>query len=224
MARTPRRQLVDIGSANHCTWRAHDLEMVLESAEAKRFFLFLMATYKTAYGILIHSYCLMGTHPHVLMTSTLGQEAFSAFWKVVNHRFAVWYNRRYGRRGQVVMQRMRSPMIQPDGRHMLTVMRYGDLNPVRAGLVRSTKSWPWSSYRHYAFGEQNDLIDDAPDYLALGFSPAQRRLAYRSLFARAPIERLLRRRPEFVDCSFVGDDVWVALRTDALSAGPPTVA
>ncbi len=34
--------------------------------------------------IRIYAYCIMGTHPHVLCKSTLGQEAFSAFWKGVN--------------------------------------------------------------------------------------------------------------------------------------------
>ncbi len=49
-----------------------------------------------------------------------------------------------------------------------SIMRYGDLNPVRAGLVKSPKDWQFSSYRHYAFGEKNPLIDDASDYVALG--------------------------------------------------------
>jgi putative transposase len=35
-------------------------------------------------------------------------------------------------------------------------MRCGDLNPVRAGLVRSPKDCAWSSHR-YAFGEPNPL-------------------------------------------------------------------
>jgi hypothetical protein len=47
-------------------------------------------------------------------------------------------------------------------------MRYGDLNPVRAGVVKSPKDWKWASYRHHAFGEPDPLIDDAPEYLALG--------------------------------------------------------
>ncbi len=40
-------------------------------------------------------------------------------------------------------------------------MRYGDLNPVRAGLVRSSARWTWSSLRHYAYGETDEFILDA---------------------------------------------------------------
>ena len=223
MARIPRRLLVDLGSTNHCTWRSHNCSLVLEEDDAKRFFLALLQKYAPRHGILVRSYCLMGTHPHVVVVATRGQEEFSRFWKVVNQLFARWYNgRQKSRRGQVVTQRMKSPSIQPDanGRHVLTVMRYGDLNPVRAGMVRSPKDYAWSSYRHYAFGEPNPLVDDEPEYLALGSSPAQRRLAYRQLFA-APLSETLRiRRPDLVEAGFYGDVDWVHQRTPR-AAGPP---
>ena len=163
----------------------------------------------------------MGTHPHVVCTSDLGQEKFSRFWQVVNGRFARWYNARRNRRGQVVMERLRSPRIQGEGAHQLTVMRYGDLNPVRAGLVRSPKDWAWSSYRHYAFGEPNALIDDAVEYLGLGRTGPQRRKAYQSLFALPLSASLRARRPDLVTFPFVGDDLWVANRLEAAGLSPP---
>ncbi len=36
----------------------------------------------------------MGTHPHVVVVASLGQEEFSRFWKLVNQLFARWYNSR----------------------------------------------------------------------------------------------------------------------------------
>jgi putative transposase len=209
VARVARELLVEEDSTNHCTWQAHDHEYVLEVDGAREKLLELIEKHKSKHGILIRSYCLMGSHPHVVCTATKGQEEFSKFWKVVNHRFAWWFNRRRNRRGQVVMERMRSPRIQPTGNHQLTVMRYGDLNPVRAGLVRSPKDWKWSSYRHYAFGERNDLVDDAPDYLALGRTGAERRKAYQSLFAASLTSSLRERRPDLVTAPFVGDALWV---------------
>lgn len=211
MARIPRYLLVESDSTNHCTWRAHDHQRVFEAPGAREKFLELLARYKRTHGILIHSFCLMGTHPHVVCSATRGQEDFSRFWKVVNHGFARWYNKRQGRRGQVVMERLRSPRIQPDGAHQLTVMRYGDLNPVRAGMVRSPKDWKWSSYRHYAFGERHPLIDDAPEYLALARTAPARREAYRSLFAGPLSDALHNRRPDLVYFPFVGDAPWVTM-------------
>jgi putative transposase len=163
----------------------------------------------------------MGTHPHVVCTSTSGQAAFSAFWKAVNQAFARWYNRARNRRGQVVMERLRSPRIQGGGGHLLAVMRYGDLNPVRAGLVRSAKDWRWSSYRHYAFGERDPLIDDAPEYLELGTTAAQRRRSYQGLHALISTRDLRVRRTDLVVSPFIGDQVWVARRWRAAGPSPP---
>jgi putative transposase len=220
MARIPRELLVEPDSTNHCTWRAHDHERVFEADGAREKFLDLLARYKERHGILIHSYCLMGTHPHVVCTASRGQDDFSKFWKVVNHGFAWWFNRRHGRRGQVVMERVLSPRIQGSGGHQLTVMRYGDLNPVRAGLVRSPKDWQWSSYRHYAFGEPNDLIDTAAEYLALGRTGPERRKAYQCLFARESSAALRAPRPNLVALAFIGDAPWVTERATAVGLSP----
>ncbi len=152
--------------------------------------------------------------------ATKGQKAFSAFWKVVNWGFARWYNGRTNGRGQVVMERLRSPRIQ-DGRRQLEVMRYGDLNPVRAGLVRSAGDWKWSSHRHYAYGEQDDLVTDAPEYIALGATPPQRRKAYLHLLARPLTDTLLCRRRDLVEASFIGDSLWVTRLLSNAGLSPP---
>jgi putative transposase len=162
----------------------------------------------------------MGTHPHLLCRATKGQAAFSSFWKLVNWGFARWYNRQTGGRGQVVMERLRSPRIQ-DCRHQIEVMRYGDLNPVRAGLVRSPSQWAWSTFRHYAYGEPNDLITDCPEYLSLGRTGPARRAGYLHLFAAPLTEPLRSRRPDLVHGPFVGDPDWVATRLEACGLSPP---
>jgi putative transposase len=216
----PRALLVAENSTNHCTWRSHGHTLVLASDDACMTFLGLVRKYKDRFGIEVHSYCLMGTHPHVMCRATKGQKAFSEFWKVVNWGFARWYNRRTQGRGQVVMERLRSPRIQ-DARHQLEVMRYGDLNPVRAKLVDSAKRWKWSSHRHYAYGERDDLITDAPEYLALGESAPERRKAYLHLFAGVLIVPYLSRRPDLVDAPFIGDPVWVSVRLAPSGLSPP---
>jgi putative transposase len=221
MPRFRRSWLVESGSTNHCTWRSHNQSLVLDSDEARRKFLDLLAKYKDRYGIEIHAYCLMGTHPHVVVRAANGQEDFSRFWKVVNQCFARWSNRRTHGRGQVVMERLRSPRIRSGGPHALTVMRYADTNPVRAGLVRSPKDWAWSSHRHYAYGEPSHLVTDSPDYVALGRTGRERRKAYLHLFARTLIESLGRRRPDLVIGPFIGDDGWVRRRLAHCGLSPP---
>lgn len=220
MPRLRRSWLVEHGSTNHCTWRSHNHALVLDSDEARKKFLSLLARYKDRHGIEVLAYCLMGTHPHVVVRAASGQEEFSRFWKVVNQCFARWTNRRTSGRGQVVMERLRSPRIRSGGTHPLIVMRYGDMNPVRAGLVRSPKDWRWSSHRHYAYGEPDALITDAPEYLDLGRTPAQRRRAYLHLFAERLVVALTR-QPDLVIGPFIGDEPWVSRRLAHCGLSPP---
>jgi putative transposase len=214
VARIPRRYLVDENTVNHCSWRSHNHSFVFATDEERAKFLELLGEHKEKYGVRILSYCLMGTHPHVVSVATQGQAALSSFWQVVNGRYARWFNARHGRRGQVVMDRFSSPLIQ-DERHLLRTMRYGDQNPVKAGLVRSAARWRWSSHRHYALGEPNDLIDDAPAFLNLGRTAVERRLAYRHLFS-ASLTSAQDGCEQMVTCLFIGDTPWVNDRLQAL--------
>jgi putative transposase len=210
MARAPRRFTVETGSSNHCTWRSHNREIVFrEDAEAEKF-LALLRENKVEHGVLIYSYCLMGTHPHVVTEAKGGAEAFSKFWQKVNGQYASWYNQRHGRRGQLVTDRYKSPRIQ-DERHLLRVMKYADRNPVKAGLAPGPSHWRWSSYRHYAFGEPNDLIDDAPAYLRLGATAVQRRIAYRNL-CDEPLAQDQDTTEKLVTSLFIGDAEWIEER------------
>lgn len=221
MGRIPRKLLVGDGSVNHCTWRSHNFALCLGSDDAKLKFLELLAAHKDEHGIEIYSYSLMNTHPHVQSRSRHGQRAFSRFWQIVNYRFARWYNRTHRRRGQVVMERMSSGQVQ-DPPHQLAVMRYGDLNPVRAGLCRTAKDWRWSSYRHYAFGVPDSLVTDAPAYVALGSSAIVRRKSYVQLFAAIRSAPFRAFRRDLVCVPFIGSSAWIRARLRECIARPAT--
>lgn len=216
MPRVPRRLIVEFGSTHQCTFQSHNFMPLFDDEAVAEKFLELLARHKKKHGILIHSYCLMSAEPYIVLTARKGQKAFSRFWKVVNQGLAHCVNRRLGRRGQVVMERLRSPQIMPDDGQLLTVMRYNDLGPVRGGQVPTATQWKYSSYRHYAFGEENPLIDDPPAYLALGQTPAERRKAYLHLFAE-PLAPLLNYRAEFHRGAFIGFGEWLRCRLEWLA-------
>ncbi|MEM3112773.1 MAG: hypothetical protein QXY90_07015 [Candidatus Anstonellales archaeon] len=41
---------------------------------------------------------------------------------------------------------------------------YGELNPVRAGVVNNPKDYWWSIYQAYAYGKKAPLINEDPIY------------------------------------------------------------
>lgn len=59
------------------------------------------------------------------------------------------FNRNHNRVGHVFQGRYKAILVQKDS-YLLELSRYIVLNPVRAGMVRSAKDWPWSSYRSTA--------------------------------------------------------------------------
>jgi putative transposase len=77
----------------------------------------------------------------------------------------------------------------------LICLRYIDQNPVRAKIVTSPDTYPWSSYRLYAFGQAWTWLVPHPLYLELGQTEEERKQAYRAICAEPiPMDALLRMR------------------------------
>jgi len=117
----------------------------------------------------VHAYVLMGTHIHVLLTPARVQGAMPLIRALGAREFDA------------------SPVYTR--RHVLACMRYIELNPVRAGLVRHPARYRWSSYRANALGEADALITPHALYCALGRSAEERCAAYRRSFRAAATSR-----------------------------------
>lgn len=148
----------------------------------------------------------MDNHPHLTGTA-LTLYGLSSFMRTVNSQFSKWYNKQNNRRGQVIMDRFKSPVVQND-KALLNVMTYGDLNPVRANIIKNPDEYRWSSYRYYAFGESDSLITPAPSYLGLANTNERRQQIYREMI-RVIIERDKLIKKDYSKILFIGDPDWV---------------
>ena len=86
--------------------------------------------------------------------------------------------------------RYQSTLIQSEA-HLLSCMRYIELNPVRAGLVTRPTAYRWSSHAGNALGQADEIIAPHTEYLGLGGSAPARQAAYRLLFKDRIPEREL---------------------------------
>lgn len=77
--------------------------------------------------------------------------------------------------------RYKASLVQ-DEHYLLTCMRYIELNPVRADIVKTPSHYKWSSYRYNAQAKANELITPHPLYTGLGKTTALRVTAYKALF------------------------------------------
>jgi putative transposase len=209
MTRPSRHAVLGDGPACvHLIARFNNGEYFLSDPELKSTLRSLLLKFNREHLVRIHHYCFMDSHIHII-ASTDSTDALSKFMHAVFFRLAQRINKRNHRKGHVFLDRPRTPVIQ-SGRRLLTTMRYLDLNPVRAQMVKKAHHYSWSSYRHYAYGEPDELIDDSPDYLGLSKVAALRRRQYRELVNAVSGEGN-QRLPELSVWTYIGDLDWVRM-------------
>jgi len=108
-------------------------------------FVHLMLRANERVPMRVLSWCLMPNHFHLVLWPR-GETDLSRWmhWLMTSH--VQRYRRRHGTNGRIWQGRFKAPPVQQD-RHLLIVMRYGERNPLRAGLVSTAEEWRWSSLR-----------------------------------------------------------------------------
>ena len=92
---------------------------------------------------VVRAYCLMSTHYHLLVETHTAE--ISAAMRDLNGIYARWFNKEHGLRGHVFEERFHSAQVADDW-HLLEVLRYLALNPVRAALTATPTEWRWGSF------------------------------------------------------------------------------
>jgi putative transposase len=104
------------------------------------------------------SYCLMGTHYHLILEVEAGVLARGMHY--LNFKYATAFNMRHAMKGHVQGRRYDARRIR-DERHLLAVAKYVARNPVKAGLCEAPEDWRWSSYAGtIGLREQLAFVDD----------------------------------------------------------------
>lgn len=128
----------------------------------------------------IHAYVLMTNHVHLLLTPMTGH-GVSDMMQSLGRRYVRYINATYHRTGTLWEGRFKASLVDSEA-HLLTCMRYIELNPVRADMVGHPGEYRWSSYAHNAQGRSDPLVEHHPLYRALGHTVPARLHDYRELF------------------------------------------
>ena len=125
----------------------------------------------------LHHYCLMANHIHLLGQMQIGAQ-LPRLMQYLLFEYSRWYRGRTGYTGHLWQGRYKSPLIESES-YLLECGRYIERNPLRAKLVQDAKDYLHSSYRYYAFGQEDSLVDEDPYYRDLGQDPKEREQHYR---------------------------------------------
>jgi len=116
------------------------------------------------FGVILHAYCLMPNHYHLLLETPKGH--LSRALKHIDGVYTQGFNRKPKRVGPLFQGRFKSILVDMDT-YALQVSRYIHLNPVKAHLCEAPEKYPYSSMA--AFIGRRDPGDDLETKFILGY-------------------------------------------------------
>lgn len=129
----------------HVTVRGEGRRTMFEDDSDRRAFLDLLDLQVDKHGLVVHAWCLMGNHVHLLLEDPRGR--ISEAMHGLATSYAQRFNKRTGHVGHVFQDRFFSEPIENEA-YLLEVVRYIHNNPENGG-IGSREEYPWSSYREY---------------------------------------------------------------------------
>ena len=169
------RFLIDDG-VYHVLSRGHNRQKIFYDTGDCLKFMQILLLEKAKHKLQIYNYTLMENHVHMIIMAPQGVDLSNGI-KTLNQTYAQYFRKKYGGIGYIWQDRFKSFIIQ-NGIYLLECSRYIELNPVKAGIVSRPQDYKWSSYRFYAFGEKNPLLNFNPEYLALAGDSEDRKSEY----------------------------------------------
>ncbi|WP_155312338.1 transposase [Desulfosarcina ovata] len=142
-----------------------------------------------------YAWVLLSNHAHFLFRS--GPDGLVSLMQRLLTGYAVSFNRRHKRHGQLFQNRYKSIICQEDA-YLLELVRYIHLNPLRAGMVedfRALTDYPFSGHRLLVGVDDCSWQDGAYVLGCFGKKVAKARKAYLD-YIQAGVA--MGRRPELV--------------------------
>ena len=141
MPRTARAACADV--CYHVMSRGNARASIFHESSDYDAFLGLLRRAKGHVAMRILAWCLMPNHFHLaLRPHHDGDLGRFMHWLLTAH--VQRHRGKYDTTGRIWQGRFKALPVQQDG-HLLTVLRYIERNPLRAGLVRRAEEWRWSS-------------------------------------------------------------------------------
>lgn len=165
------------GAFYHITSRGNERRNIFRDDKEREQFLSYFGTATDRYKAVIHVYCLMSNHYHLLLETPLGN--LSQIMHHINGAYTTYFNKRHKRSGHLFQGRYKAIVVDKD-EYAAELSRYIHLNPVRAGIVKNPDEYPWSSYRYYS-GKRKRPEWLVPDFILsyFGKDTSEARKGYR---------------------------------------------
>lgn len=155
-----RDKVIKAGEIYHITQRAPGKESLFIEDNDYLTMLALLKRWHKEFNLDIFGFCLMPNHFHLLLK--INEPNLSEAMHSLDTSYAVNFNTKYKRKGHVFCGVYRASMCLDDA-HLIGSSIYIHLNPQKAGLVKNSLDYRWSSLKVYINPEiksfvKNDFI------------------------------------------------------------------
>jgi len=134
------------GAFYHVTSRGNERKAIFKSKRDREKFLEYLESATQRYNAVIHAYCMMDNHYHILLETPSGNLA--QIMRHVNGAYTTYFNIKRARSGHLFQGRYKAILVDID-EYAKELSRYIHLNPVRAKIVEIPEEYDWSSYKFY---------------------------------------------------------------------------
>lgn len=137
----------------HVINRGRGRQTIFHNSAYYRAFLTTLEEASTRFGLLVHAYCLMGNHYHLLLETPHAN--LSRIMQHINGLYTQRYNRLKKTDGPLFRGRYKAILVDKDA-YLMQLSRYIHRNPIetKKPLVEKLEDYPWSSYPAY-IGKNN---------------------------------------------------------------------
>ena len=132
------------GAFYHVTSRGNEQKDVFKSQKDREKFLSYVESAVVRYGAVVHTWCLMRNHYHLLLETPSGN--LSQIMRHINGAYTTYFNVKRKRAGHLFQGRYQAILVEADA-YAVELSRSMHLNPVRAGMVAKPEHYQWSSSR-----------------------------------------------------------------------------
>lgn len=143
----PRRARIDVpGALHHIIVRGIERRRIFSDDRDRDNFVGRLGAIVKETETFCLAWALIPNHVHLLLRT--GKTSLSTVMRRLLTGYAVSYNRRHSRHGQLFQNRYKSILCQ-EGTYLLELVRYIHLNPLRTGIVKNLKAldkYPYSGH------------------------------------------------------------------------------
>ena len=155
----PRKERITEPGFYHVISRGVERRNVFLDEDDFDMFLSLMSQEFTSYNIIIHAYCLMTNHYHLLIETK--EANISDAMKRINSLYSIYFNKKYNRVGHLWQGRFASYYLYDDI-HFWYVAKYIERNPIKAKMVKQIDHYKYQSFFQWKYKlEYFSLIKDS---------------------------------------------------------------